>query len=195
MNNQQMGQLIRSLRIEKNMTQLQFAAMLCVTDKAVSKWERGLGSPDISLIADISCILDVDIEKMLSGDLKPSKLDIGNLKRTHLYICPNCGSLQTATSDAEISCCGRKLSAAKPQKPDAAHQLQIDALDGEYFLSSAHPMTKSHYISFMAYITQNRILLVKFYPEQAIEIYLPKMRSGTLLYYCTAHGLMEIKLP
>ena len=195
MDNQQIGQLIRSLRIEKNMTQLQLADKLGVTDKAVSKWERGLGSPDISLIANISRILDVDIDNMLSGDLQPSQLDIGNLKRTQFYVCPSCGSLQTSTSDAEISCCGRKLTAAKPQKPDAAHTLQIEPLDGEYFLSSAHPMTKSHYISFMAYITQNRILLVKLYPEQAIEIYLPKMRGGTLVYYCTEHGLMETKLP
>lgn len=58
---------ISSLRKKANLTQRGLAAMLGVTDKAVSKWERGLGVPDVSLLSKLSIILDTDIESLLKG--------------------------------------------------------------------------------------------------------------------------------
>lgn len=54
------GALIRRLRLGKDMTQSALAEKLCVIVQAVSKWERGLGYPDVSLINDLSSILGVD---------------------------------------------------------------------------------------------------------------------------------------
>lgn len=54
------GALIRRLRLGKDMTQSALAELLGVSVQAVSKWERGLGSPDVSLINDLSSILGVD---------------------------------------------------------------------------------------------------------------------------------------
>lgn len=65
MENEKMGQLISELRKSKQMTQKYLAEKLHVSDKAVSKWERGLSYPDISLLLPISDILDVTIAELL----------------------------------------------------------------------------------------------------------------------------------
>lgn len=64
---QKIGSFILAIRKEKNMTQKQLAEKLHVTDRAVSKWERGLGVPDVSLLSDLSNILGVNINEILAG--------------------------------------------------------------------------------------------------------------------------------
>lgn len=61
------GTLIRSLREERGLTQRQLAAALGVTDKAVSKWERGGGCPDIELLGALSDHLGTPVETLLVG--------------------------------------------------------------------------------------------------------------------------------
>ncbi len=68
MNNIKTGDLIRKLRKEKNMTQKDLAEKLHITDRAVSKWERGICAPDISLLEPLSEILDVTIIELISGE-------------------------------------------------------------------------------------------------------------------------------
>ena len=65
MNNIKIGNLIYTLRKEKQLTQLQLAERMNISDKTVSKWERGLGCPDISLLPDLSKILEVNLEELL----------------------------------------------------------------------------------------------------------------------------------
>ena len=55
------GTLIRALRKERNMTQKDLAERLHITDRAVSKWERGLCAPDISLLESLAETLGVSI--------------------------------------------------------------------------------------------------------------------------------------
>lgn len=59
--------LIRLLRTEKGMTQLELAGHLNVSDRAVSKWERGEGCPDITFIERLSSVLGISTESMLKG--------------------------------------------------------------------------------------------------------------------------------
>ena len=68
MNTDKIGKFIADLRKEKNMTQKELAEKLHITDSAISKWERGVGCPDISLIADLSKVLDVGINEILAGE-------------------------------------------------------------------------------------------------------------------------------
>ena len=65
MDNEKIGNLIYKLRKENRMTQLQLAERLHISDKTVSKWERGLGCPDVSLLTDLSRVFGVDLEKLL----------------------------------------------------------------------------------------------------------------------------------
>lgn len=67
MNYEKIGEFIAEKRKEKNLTQLELARKLGVTDKAVSKWERGLGCPDISILELLSKELDVSILEILKG--------------------------------------------------------------------------------------------------------------------------------
>ena len=60
------GDVIYGLRKERGLTQQQLANKLKITDKAVSKWERGLSLPDVSLIKKIANVLDVDSSYLLS---------------------------------------------------------------------------------------------------------------------------------
>lgn len=62
------GKAISSLRKQAGFTQASLAEALEVSDKAVSKWERGLACPDISLLPKLSILLDTDIEGLFSGD-------------------------------------------------------------------------------------------------------------------------------
>ena len=70
MNTEKIGKFISIKRKEKNYTQKELALKLGVTDRAVSKWERGLGCPDISLLEDLSKILDISIVELLNGEQK-----------------------------------------------------------------------------------------------------------------------------
>ena len=67
------GRLIFSLRKEKKLTQKELAEKLNITDRAVSKWERGLGAPDISLLKPLSEILEVSINEILIGEKNSSE--------------------------------------------------------------------------------------------------------------------------
>lgn len=62
------GQFISQLRKEQNMTQAELASKLYVTDKAVSKWERGLGLPDINSIEPLASALGVSIAEIMQSE-------------------------------------------------------------------------------------------------------------------------------
>lgn len=98
------GQLIRALRTELGMTQRQLADALGVTDRAVSKWERGLGCPDVSLLPGLSRALGVPVEGLLSGGLEEQETTGGSMRNLSFYVCPQCGNLLTAAGPASISC-------------------------------------------------------------------------------------------
>ena len=65
MKNKTLGMMIASLRKEKNMTQLELANLMNVTDKAVSKWERDLSCPDINSLAKLAESLGVSVEELM----------------------------------------------------------------------------------------------------------------------------------
>lgn len=186
------GQLIYSLRREKGMTQKTLADALQISDRTISKWERGLGCPDVSLLQELSEVLEVNIDMLLTGDLQSSTLNNGNMKRIHFYVCPTCKTILYSSGSAEISCCGRKLSPLKVQQEDVRHTMQIKDSDGEFYVSIPHEMTKQHYLQFIAYVTNDRVLMMKLYPEQEAAVRFPKMFGGTFYLCCDTHGLFQI---
>lgn len=179
------GNLIRRLRREKGLTQLALAEKIGVSDRAVSKWENGRGAPDVSLLPALSGVLGANIEAILRGDLKPENPNGGNMKKTKYFYCPDCGSLSLSTGGAVISCCGRTLEPMAPVTPDDEHALTVEQVEDEWFISSAHPMTRDHFITFVAFVTPDRIQLVKTYPEWNLQVRFPG-RHGTLLWHCSA---------
>lgn len=183
------GRLIRMLRREKGLTQLQLAQKLHVSDKAVSKWERGLGGPDVSLLAGLSDALGAGVESLLRGELPPNEDTGGNMKKLRFYVCPACGAVLTSTGQAAVSCCGKRLNALAMAKAGPGHRLTVAEADGEYFISCGHEMTKAHFISFVAVLTGDTLLIKKLYPEWAMQARVPCAKGALLVWYCTQHGL------
>ena len=72
MDNQKTGALIRERRKQKQLTQQQLAQRLHVTDRAVSKWERGLCAPDIATLEPLARELDVTILELIAGEPAPA---------------------------------------------------------------------------------------------------------------------------
>ena len=62
-----LGTMIAELRKQRGMTQLELAEQMGVTDKAVSKWERGLSCPDINSIPKLAEILGVSVEDLMQS--------------------------------------------------------------------------------------------------------------------------------
>lgn len=182
------GGLIRRLRMEKHMTQRQLAEAVCVSDKAVSKWENGRGAPDITLVNALAKVLGVPAESLLAGEIETDESQGGNMKKTKYYYCPACGNITAATGNAEISCCGRRLEAMTPVKPDEAHALTMEPVEDEWYLTAGHPMLREHYITFIAHATGDRVTLIRQYPEWDLQQRIPK-RHGLLLWHCSEHGL------
>lgn len=75
MENKKIGQFICEQRKNKKMTQKELAAKLSITDKAVSKWERGLSCPDISLLNPLAEILGITTSELLNGEKNSSNID------------------------------------------------------------------------------------------------------------------------
>ncbi|MDD3395072.1 MAG: helix-turn-helix domain-containing protein [Anaerotignum sp.] len=188
------GKLIFDLRKEKGMTQRQLAGAMNISDKTISKWERGLGCPDITLLHELSDILEVNIEKILLGDLEPNNMDGGNMKKLKFYMCPNCGNVLTATGEAELSCCGRKMVALVPKPADDTHYLNVENIENDFYITFSHEMKKEHYLSFIAYVTYDKVLFVKLYPEQGGEVRIPRLHGGKLYFGCSEHGLWVNKV-
>mgnify|MGYP000848837157 CR=1 FL=1 len=183
------GKLICSLRKEQQLTQQQLADRMNISDKAISKWERGLGCPDVSLLPELSGIFGVNLEELLSGELNVNDLVGGNMKKLQFYVCPNCGNLLTATADATVSCCGKTLKPLHLRKAEETEKLSVEVIENDYFISTDHEMTREHYIAFVALLTGDSIMLRKQYPEWNLQTRIPRFAHGVLIWYCTRHGL------
>lgn len=183
------GSLIRSLRLRQGMTQLALAERLGVSGKAVSKWECGGGAPDIALLPALAEVLGVSACALLHGELEENDKTNGDLKKLLFYRCPGCGNLLFSTDGAEVHCCGQTLAPLAPREPDEGHALRVEISDSEWFLTSPHEMRREHHISFVAFLTGDTLLVKKLYPEWDMQARLPFYAHGTLLWYCTEHGL------
>lgn len=74
-------------------------------------------------------------------------------------------------------------------KPDEENALQIKHSDGEWYITAPHEMHREHYISFVAFLTGDTMIVKKQYPEWGLDVRRPYIRHGMLLWYCTRDGL------
>lgn len=188
------GSVIKEFREKKEITQAQLAKVLGVSSKAVSKWETGKCFPDITLIEPLAKALSVSVMELLSGNTVTNKNISANILRSKFYVCPVCNNIIRALGDALVCCCGITLPPLEAEEVDDAHQITVERVEDEHFVSIAHDMTKQHYISFVCYVASDRVQFVKFYPEGNAETRLNFRGSGYLYIYCNKHGLMKKKI-
>lgn len=194
MNNYVTGFVIKKLREKHGLTQSGLAEKINVSDKTVSKWETGKGLPDIALIEPLAAALGVSVIELMSGEYVTNKNASANILRSKLYVCPVCGNVIYASGEAVISCCGITLPVLEAEEPDGEHEIKIERVEDEHFISVSHEMSKNHYISFIAFASCDRFQLVKLYPEGNAEARLNLRGGGYLYIYCNKHGLMKKKI-
>ena len=188
------GSVIRALREKQNYTQKQLAEAIAVSDKTVSKWETDRGLPDVTLLEPLAKALKVSVAELLSGECVVNRNRSGNPERARFYICPICGNVIWSMGEGAFSCCGVTLPPLEPEEPDEEHVLSVETVDNEWYVSADHPMTKEHFLSFIALVSYDRVQLCKLYPEQAAEARFPRRGGGTLYACCNRHGLYRLKL-
>ncbi len=188
------GNVIKNLREKKKLTQEELAEKINVTGKAVSKWETGQGFPDISLVEPLAKALDISVIELLSGECIQNKNRVSNMYRSKFYVCPVCGNVIRTTGEAIISCCGITLPPLEAETEDEKHQILIEPVEDEYYVHLEHPMTKEHYISFIAAVSDQGVQFIKLYPEQAADARFKRARVKYIYAYCNHHGLFLIKV-
>ena len=191
MNTYVTGTTIRSLREDRRMTQAELAEKLGVSSKTVSKWETAKGLPDITLLKPLAQALGISVIELMNGEHITNRNVSGNLRRCKFYVCPICGNIIHSTGSAVVSCCGVTLPPLEAEEADDDHAVTVEQVEDEQFVTVHHPMTKEHFISFLAYVTCDRVQLVKLYPEGEAQTRLQMRGLGTLYYYCNRHGLYK----
>lgn len=195
------SETIKSLRERAGITQRELAERLGVTSKAVSKWETGRGLPDAGLLLALAESLGVSLHELVSGELVLNANRAANMRRSRFYVCPRCGNVVHACGEASIACCGIQLPALEAEAavaeepieedacPTVRHQIDAAYTDAELYVTLDHPMSKDHHVSFIAYVTDDRIDLRKLYPEQDCEARFYYRGRGDLYAYCNRDGL------
>lgn len=188
------GATIRKLRENMKLTQEELADRIGVSGKAVSKWETGKGLPDISLLEPLARTLEISVIELLSGNDILNRNRSANMTRTMFYSCPVCGNVIQSVGEAVVSCCGITLPPLVPEEPDADHEISLEIVEDEYFVTLDHPMRKDHYISFLAAVSDSKVQFVKLFPEGSAEARFKINRVKTVYAFCNLHGLFQLDI-
>jgi len=192
MNQYVTGAIIKKLREERKMTQAELAILLNVSDKTISKWETGRGYPDITLVEPIARALGISSIELLTGESITNRNRSFNMLKSKFYVCPVCGNVIYTIGESVISCCGITLPPLEAEEADEMHHLNTEIVEDEFYVKVNHEMTKEHYISFIAGVSDNGIQLIKLYPEGSPEARLKINRMRSFYYYCNHHGLFKL---
>ena len=115
----------------------------------------------------------------------------GDMLKLKFYVCPVCGNVICSTKECDVHCCGEKLQALEAAPENEKHTMNYELNENEYYVSMTHGMTKEHYMSFIAYVVNDRCEIVKLYPEQEAKARFLNRGSGKLYAFCNLHGLFE----
>ena len=189
------GAVIRKLRESKQITQKELADSIHVSDKAVSKWETGQGFPDISLLEPLAKALGISVVELLSGEDIRNRNRSFNMLKGKLYVCPVCGNVFQATGEAVVICCGITLPPLETEEESPEHVIHVEITDDEYYVTVDHPMTKEHYISFLAAVSDQGVQLTKLYPVGSAEARFRIQGVKKFYAFCNHHGLFDLKAP
>ena len=115
------------------------------------------------------------------------------------YKCNVCNMIvdKIVENGASIKCCGEEMQELVPNSVDAAQEKHVpvyEKVEDEIVVRVGeveHPMTKEHYIMWIAQVKNNRITKVELYPEQGTETRFPYIPGSKIYAYCNLHGLWK----
>ena len=193
MNNYVTCAVIRRPREGRKLTQEELAERLGVSGKAVSKWETGRGFPDVSLLEPLAQALRISVIELLSGEDITNRNLSADMAKGKVYVCPICGNAIRSSGEAVVRCCGITLPPCEAESAGGEHSIRSEIVEDEYYVTLDHPMTKTHYISFLAAVSDQTVQFVKLYPEGGAEARFRIDRVTWLYAYCNRHGLFRAK--
>ncbi|MBR3318600.1 MAG: helix-turn-helix domain-containing protein [Atopobiaceae bacterium] len=193
MNQYVTGATIRDLRERRGLRQTDLACKLAISDKTVSRWETGKGYPDITLLEPLAHVLGVSVSELISGNAVENTNVAANMMHCKFFVCPVCGNVIVGAGEASISCCGVELVPLEADSPDDGHPVCVERVEDELFVRVNHPMTKLHYISFLAAVSPDRVQLVKLYPESDAQTRFKLACVRAVYYYCNKDGLFCVR--
>ena len=185
------GNVIKELREKCQLTQVELAEKIGVSDKTISKWETAKGYPDISLLEPIAKALGVSMTELVTGNAVSNVNISANMLRSKFYVCPICGNIIHSMGEAVMQCHGILLSPCQPEETDENHMIFIERVEDEYYIRIEHDMTKQHYISFIAAVSSDKIQMIKLYPEGNAEARVKINGVKKILFYCNRDGLFS----
>ena len=194
MNAETTGALIAEIRQERNMTQAQLAEKVHVSDKTISKWENGKGFPDSSIWESLTEALGITVYELISGMVVKNDNTSGNYLKSRFHVCPICGNIIVSSGAALIQCHGITLPSLQAEAIDQQHNVRIEKVEDRYHIIIDHPMTKQHYIPFIASIGYDGVHLIRLYPEGACEAEIPIAGTKTILFYFNQDGLYRVNV-
>ena len=194
MNQYVTGAVIKELREKARLTQAELAERLFVSDKAVSKWESGKGCPDISLLEPIAAVFGISVAELLSGRTVSNVNGSANMLRSRFYVCPVCGNVLHGMGEAVVYCHGVQLFPEQAEESDEQHKIFIEGVEDEYYVRIEHDMTKTHYVSFIAALSQDRLQMIRLYPEGNAEARFQVRGVRQIFFYCNRDGLFSVRV-
>ena len=189
------GALIRRLREKQKLTQQQLAEALCVSDKTISKWETGRGYPDVTLLQPLASALGVSVIELFAGEDVVNANRAFQMRRSKLWVCPVCGNVILGAGEAVVSCCGVSLPPLEAEPAEGEHALTVRRAEDEYYVTLAHDMAKTHFISFIAAVRDDGVELKKLYPEGPAGARFQIAGTRFFYAYCNRHGLFRADVP
>lgn len=111
------------------------------------------------------------------------------MKNTKFYVCPQCNNVITASNAVEVTCCGDKREELEMKKATDDQKLTVERVENDYYITSSHPMTKEEHISFVALLNGDSLILRRQYPEWDLQVRIPVIGHGKLVWYSTRDGL------
>lgn len=188
------GTLIKELREKSNMTQVELAKKLSISDKTISKWETGKGLPDISMLKPIAKAFNISIAELMSGTKINNANTSSNVMRSKFYVCPICGNVIHCMGEASVNCHGYTLTPLNPKETDEHHMIFIEKVEDDYYIQIDHDMTKEHYISFVAALSEDKVQYIKLYPEGSVEARFDTRGIKRVVFYCNKDGFFCIDI-
>ena len=117
--------------------------------------------------------------ELLSGEDIQNRNRSSNMLRGKFYVCPVCGNVIRASGEALVSCCGITLPPLEPEEADAEHLIRKEIVEDEYYVTVDHPMTKDHYISFLAAVSDQA---VQFFVINGLRHYHSPLPANSSLF-------------
>jgi len=110
---------------------------------------------------------------------------------TKIFKCHHCNNviISTDAGDSEFSCCMHLLNPEDEKVCEGRHDFDIEVSDGEYYVKSAHPMDKDHFILAFIYKTDDKLSYVRLFSEGACDARFKMMGHGKIYMLCNQHDL------